>query len=93
VKYRHQQGFAAEGGQAASKLSQALMRKKEAREIKPDYHAQCRSFNKLVRICSDGLGKLTRVISGHMGWVRAVAVDPGNQWFATGAGDRVVKVS
>jgi len=28
-----------------------------------------------------------------MGWVRAVAVDPGNQWFATGAGDRVVKVS
>jgi WD40 repeat protein len=38
-------------------------------------------------------GKLTRVISGHMGWVRAVAVDPGNQWFATGAGDRVVKVS
>jgi len=38
------------------------------------------------------LGKLTRVISGHMGWVRAIAVDPGNQWFATGAGDRVVKV-
>lgn len=28
-----------------------------------------------------------------MGWVRAIAVDPGNQWFATGAGDRVVKVS
>jgi pleiotropic regulator 1 len=41
VKYRHQQGFAAEGGQASSRLSQALMRKKEAREIKPDYHAQC----------------------------------------------------
>jgi len=41
---------------------------------------------------SDDLGKLTRVISGHMGWVRAIAVDPGNQWFATGAGDRVVKV-
>jgi pleiotropic regulator 1 len=38
------------------------------------------------------VGKLTRVISGHMGWVRAIAVDPGNQWFATGAGDRVVKV-
>lgn len=27
-----------------------------------------------------------------MGWVRAVAMDPGNQWFATGAGDRVIKV-
>ncbi|WWD20286.1 pre-mRNA-splicing factor PRP46 [Kwoniella shandongensis] len=77
VKFRHQQGFAAEGGQTGSKLSQALMRKKEAREIKPEYHPQW---------------KLTRVISGHMGWVRAVAVDPGNQWFATGAGDRVVKI-
>ncbi|WWD04577.1 pre-mRNA-splicing factor PRP46 [Kwoniella europaea PYCC6329] len=77
VKFRHQQGFAAEGGQASSRLSQALMRKKEAREVKPEYHPQW---------------KLTRVISGHMGWVRAVAVDPGNQWFATGAGDRVVKI-
>jgi len=42
VKYRHQEGFAAEGGQASSRLSQALMKKKEAREIKPDYHAQCK---------------------------------------------------
>lgn len=33
-----------------------------------------------------------RVISGHLGWVRAVAVEPGNKWFATGAGDRVIKV-
>ncbi|WVQ79211.1 pre-mRNA-splicing factor PRP46 [Cryptococcus sp. DSM 104549] len=77
VKFRHQQGFSAEGGQASSRLSQALMRKKEAREVKPEYHPEW---------------KLTRVISGHMGWVRAVAVDPGNQWFATGAGDRVVKI-
>lgn len=41
VKFRHQQGFAAEGGQSGSKLSQALMRKKEAREVKPVYHPQC----------------------------------------------------
>lgn len=53
------------------------MRKKEAREVKPVYHPQW---------------KLSRVISGHMGWVRAVTVDPANQWFATGAGDRVIKV-
>lgn len=96
VKYRHQQGFAAEGGQASSRLSQALMRKKEAREIKPDYHAQCMS-RPIPSVGSQPtdivIGKLTRVISGHMGWVRAVAVDPGNQWFATGAGDRVIKVS
>lgn len=37
-------------------------------------------------------GKLKTVISGHLGWVRSLAVEPGNQWFATGAGDRVIKV-
>ncbi len=36
--------------------------------------------------------KLMRVISGHLGWVRAVAMEPGNEWFATGAGDRTVKI-
>ncbi|XP_028035536.1 pleiotropic regulator 1 isoform X1 [Bombyx mandarina] len=36
--------------------------------------------------------KLMRVISGHLGWVRCVAVEPGNEWFATGAADRVIKV-
>lgn len=36
--------------------------------------------------------KLYRVISGHLGWVRCVAVEPGNEWFCTGAGDRVIKV-
>ncbi|GAA6019511.1 hypothetical protein JCM8202_001838 [Rhodotorula sphaerocarpa] len=58
-------------------LSQSLIRRREARQVKPDYHAQW---------------KLTRVISGHLGWVRAAAVEPGNQWFATGAGDRVIKI-
>eukprot|EP00467_Chlorarachnion_reptans_P004982 CAMPEP_0114517632 /NCGR_PEP_ID=MMETSP0109-20121206/17999_1 /TAXON_ID=29199 /ORGANISM="Chlorarachnion reptans, Strain CCCM449" /LENGTH=493 /DNA_ID=CAMNT_0001698169 /DNA_START=217 /DNA_END=1698 /DNA_ORIENTATION=+ len=36
--------------------------------------------------------KLMRVISGHLGWVRAVAVDPTNEWFATGSGDRTIKI-
>ncbi|GAA5827410.1 hypothetical protein JCM11251_003798 [Rhodosporidiobolus azoricus] len=58
-------------------LSQSLIRRKEARQVKPDYHAQW---------------KLKRVISGHLGWVRAIAVEPGNKWFATGAGDRVIKI-
>lgn len=58
-------------------LSQSLIRRREARQVKPDYHAQW---------------KLMRVISGHLGWVRSIAVEPGNKWFATGAGDRVVKV-
>ena len=33
-----------------------------------------------------------KVISGHLGWVRCIAVEPGNEWFVTGAGDRVIKV-
>ncbi|RUS86834.1 hypothetical protein EGW08_005430 [Elysia chlorotica] len=36
--------------------------------------------------------KLYRVISGHIGWVRCLAVEPGNEWFCSGAGDRVIKI-
>lgn len=36
--------------------------------------------------------KLYRVISGHLGWVRCIAVEPGNEWFVTGAADRVIKI-
>ncbi|XP_014674309.1 PREDICTED: pleiotropic regulator 1-like [Priapulus caudatus] len=36
--------------------------------------------------------KLFRVISGHWGWVRCIAVEPGNEWFVTGAADRVIKI-
>jgi len=36
--------------------------------------------------------KLLRVIAGHMGWVRSVTVDCTNEWFCTGAGDRIIKV-
>jgi len=33
-----------------------------------------------------------QVISGHQGWVRCVDVEPGNEWFVTGAADRMIKV-
>uniref|UniRef100_A0A1I7XMT6 Pleiotropic regulator 1 n=1 Tax=Heterorhabditis bacteriophora TaxID=37862 RepID=A0A1I7XMT6_HETBA len=36
--------------------------------------------------------KLYRVISGHTGWVRAVDVEPQNQWFASGGADRIIKI-
>ncbi|RDA82362.1 hypothetical protein CP532_5075 [Ophiocordyceps camponoti-leonardi (nom. inval.)] len=36
--------------------------------------------------------KLMRVISGHLGWVRSLAVEPDNKWFASGAGDRTIKL-
>lgn len=61
----------------SAKLSEALTLHKTTRTIKPTYHPPW---------------KLVRVISGHLGWVRSVAVEPGNQWFATGAGDRVIKI-
>ncbi|KAF2667569.1 WD40 repeat-like protein [Microthyrium microscopicum] len=57
--------------------SSALVRKDTVRQIKPEWHAPW---------------KLMRVISGHLGWVRSLAVEPGNQWFASGAGDRTIKI-
>ncbi|KAG0458069.1 hypothetical protein HPP92_023226 [Vanilla planifolia] len=33
-----------------------------------------------------------RVISGHLGWVRSIAFDPGNSWFCTGSADRTIKI-
>ncbi|KTW31906.1 uncharacterized protein T551_01167 [Pneumocystis jirovecii RU7] len=57
--------------------SSGAVRRKNVKPIKPEWHAPW---------------KLMRVISGHFGWVRAVAVEPGNQWFVTGAGDRVIKI-
>ena len=35
--------------------------------------------------------KLYRVIVGHQGWVRTVAVSPCNTFFATGSVDRTIK--
>lgn len=57
----------------------AIPQKKVAPQmVKPKWHAPW---------------KLYRVISGHLGWVRSCAVEPGNEWFATGSADRVIKVS
>ncbi|KAH3833184.1 pleiotropic regulator 1-like [Dreissena polymorpha] len=56
---------------------QALVPKKAPTMPKPDWHPPW---------------KLYRVISGHLGWVRCIAVEPGNEWFVTGAGDRVIKI-
>ncbi|XP_026191600.1 pre-mRNA-splicing factor prp46 [Cyclospora cayetanensis] len=36
--------------------------------------------------------KLQRVISGHLGWVNCVSVDPTNNFFATGSNDRLLKI-
>ncbi|KAJ1557228.1 Pleiotropic regulator 1 [Nowakowskiella sp. JEL0078] len=58
--------------------SDSLVRIKEPRKVpKPTWHAPW---------------KLMRVIPGHIGWVKSVCVDPGNQWFVTGGGDRLIKI-
>lgn len=36
--------------------------------------------------------KLTTVISGHHGWVRCLAMDPQNRFFASGSADRTIKL-
>lgn len=58
--------------------SLAIPQKKTPSMAKPKWHAPW---------------KLYRVISGHLGWVRCCAVEPGNEWFATGSADRVIKVN
>ncbi|RYO80563.1 hypothetical protein DL766_002895 [Monosporascus sp. MC13-8B] len=59
--------------------SQALSaaRAQATHQVKPEWHPPW---------------KLMRVISGHLGWVRSLAVEPENQWFASGAGDRTIKI-
>lgn len=62
---------------AATFGSTALIRRRANQVPTPKWHAPW---------------KLKRVISGHLGWVRAIAVDPTNDWFATGSADRSIKV-
>ncbi|KAI0172361.1 WD40 repeat-like protein [Hypoxylon sp. FL1284] len=64
---------------SATATSQALStaRAGATHQVKPDWHPPW---------------KLMRVISGHLGWVRSLAVEPHNQWFASGAGDRTIKI-
>ncbi|KAF8473881.1 WD40-repeat-containing domain protein [Kalaharituber pfeilii] len=68
----------ASGANAQKNLpSTSLIRKQNVQPIKPQWHAPW---------------KLMRVVAGHLGWVRSIAVEPGNKWFCTGAGDRTIKI-
>ncbi|EFX01438.1 mRNA splicing protein [Grosmannia clavigera kw1407] len=69
---------AAATGTSAFSAGQQLMRMQDVQaQPRPEWHAPW---------------KLMRVISGHLGWVRSLAVEPGNKWFASGAGDRTIKI-
>lgn len=67
------------GGPGGGTQTTSLMRMSEAMaaQPKPEWHKPW---------------KLHKVISGHLGWVRSVAVEPNNKWFVTGSGDRTIKI-
>jgi pleiotropic regulator 1 len=63
---------------SSSKSSNALIaRRTPVRVPEPKWHAPW---------------ELSAVVSGHLGWVRSIAFDPSNEWFATGAADRTIKI-
>eukprot|EP01135_Chromosphaera_perkinsii_P007377 Nk52_evm25s805 gene=Nk52_evmTU25s805 len=64
-------------GSSGAAVSKALAVRHMPKVPKPKWHAPW---------------KLMRVISGHLGWVRSIAVDATNEWFATGSNDRTVKI-
>lgn len=67
------------GGSAGTGDANQLVvsRRAAASAPKPDWHAPW---------------KLSAVVSAHLGWVRAIAFDPSNEWFVTGSADRTIKV-
>jgi len=80
VAYQQSNALATTTGsqqQFPSSKSRALAIRNPWSQVKPDWHPPW---------------KLMRVISGHLGWVRSVTVDPTNQWFATGSADRTIKI-
>eukprot|EP00164_Ancoracysta_twista_P005046 GFYU01006869.1.p1 GENE.GFYU01006869.1~~GFYU01006869.1.p1 ORF type:complete len:434 (-),score=118.50 GFYU01006869.1:97-1398(-) len=58
-------------------VSNKLVTRKTIKIDQPEWHAPW---------------KLMRVITGHFGAVRCAAVDPSNEWFATGSADRTIKI-
>jgi pleiotropic regulator 1 len=67
----------ASGGEKEYTPSASLAKRIPSKWPRPTWHAPWRTY---------------RVISGHLGWVRSIAFDPGNEWFVTGSGDRTIKV-
>ncbi|WKY10599.1 hypothetical protein Q1695_002731 [Nippostrongylus brasiliensis] len=65
------------GNKSEDNTTRSLLPLRAPMMVKPKWHAPW---------------KLYRVISGHTGWVRAVDVEPQNQWFASGGGDRIIKI-
>lgn len=54
----------------------SVIKRMAAHWPRPEFHAPWKNY---------------RVISGHLGWVRSVAVDSSNEFFVTGSADRTIK--
>jgi pleiotropic regulator 1 len=65
------------GGTKEYVPSAAIAKRLASRWPRPEWHAPWKCY---------------RVISGHLGWVRSIAFDVGNEWFATGSADRTIKL-
>eukprot|EP01083_Nonionella_stella_P157545 511567_1 len=57
--------------------SSQIMKRTKKKKLKPEWHRPW---------------KLYKVISGHLGWVQSVAMDPSNEYFVTGSADRTIKI-
>ncbi len=79
------QATAAYGGQSSSKAVSLFSGQQNAL-------SQTRSFMSMPKPQWHAPWKLYRVISGHLGWVRCIDVDPSNEWFVTGSNDRIIKI-
>jgi pleiotropic regulator 1 len=67
----------ADGSKQQYVASIAVAKRLASRWPRPKWHAPWRLY---------------RTIAGHLGPVRSLAFDPGNEWFATGSGDRTIKI-
>ena len=63
--------------QTKNPIASLIKAQRSRRAVKPKWHAPW---------------KLMRVIAGHIGHVRSVAMDPTNEWFCTGSADRTIKI-
>ncbi|KHN79473.1 Pleiotropic regulator 1 [Toxocara canis] len=70
------------GGKAEDNAVRAMLPARAPVMVKPKWHAPWKLYRHVF----------LKVISGHTGWVRCVDVEPGNEWFATGGADRIVKI-
>ena len=67
----------ATGGEKEYVPSATIAKRAASKWPRPDWHQHM---------------ELYRVVSGHQGWVRCLAFDPSNEFFASGSNDRTIRI-